>query len=178
MACYFQYLEEYYIREEYELERKLYYCELWPHKRILVNNQNIDICISPKISGNQTGTTIQYHGIVHQENKVYYIGTLNKHLTFQQALNVLEDFEESLRTCLKSRVRWMDDVYDSEVVKIWYYDKKKAEKVTNDNRVWPPLRFVITVANIKQIDDNTDKKIQTELEQRVIEWLKTIDIKP
>lgn len=159
------------------MERKLYYCEPWPHKRILVNNQNIDICISPKISGNQTGTTIQYHGIVHQENKVYYIGTLNKHLTFQQALNVLEDFEESLRTCLKSKVRWMDDVYDSEVVKIWYYDQKETEIVTKDNRLWPPLRFAITIANIKQIDDNTDKMIQSELEQRVIEWVKSIIIK-
>jgi hypothetical protein len=160
------------------MDNRLYYCEPWPHKKILVNNQNIDICVSSRISGNQTGTTIQYHGIIHQDYKVYYIGTLNKHLTIQEAHNVLEAFEVSLRTCLKSKIQWMENVYDSEVVKIWYYDEKDTEKVAEDKRLWPPLRFAITVTNIRPIEDNTDKIIQSELEQRVIEWVKSIFIKP
>lgn len=160
------------------MEHRLYYCEPWPHKRIVANNQNIDICVSPKISGNQAGTTIQYHGIVHHNFEVCYIGTLNKHLTIQQAKDVLQEFEESVRTCLKSKIRWMDNVHESEVVKIWFYEEEETEKITEDKRSWPPLRFAITVANIKPIDENTDKIIQSQLEKRVIEWVKSISIKP
>jgi hypothetical protein len=156
------------------MERRLYYCEPWPHKRVLANNQDIDICVSPKINGNQAGTTIQYHGIVQQDYKVCYIGTLSKHLTIQEIHNFLEEFEYSVRIYLLSKIRWMDNVYDSEVVKIWYYDEEESEKITEDKKLWPPLRFAITVANIKPIDENTDKIIQSELEQRVIEWVKSI----
>jgi hypothetical protein len=69
------------------MDRKLYYCESWQHKKVRVYNREFEICVSPKIEGNVNGTSIQFHGIILKGYKVATIERLNRNISIKQRMN-------------------------------------------------------------------------------------------
>lgn len=157
------------------MEQKLYYCEPWPHRKVEVGKEKFEICISPKINGNNEGTTIQYHGLILKDSQVARIGLLDKNISQEQAEFKLASLEEKLRETIRLKVIWNNNMYDNGAVKIWYYEE--GDEITTcklDKRKYPPLRFAITVININPLNDSDSIKIRDGLEHVVIDWIDSI----
>lgn len=158
------------------MDKKLYYCEIWPRKKVLIEESEYKICISPKIDGNTEGTSIQYHGVIIKDNMVIRLGLINKMLSLKQADHLITSFEEKIRNILRSKVTWIPNTIDNGTVKIWYYeeDSKMINTYEGDKREYPPLRFAITLVNINPIDEEQSNLVREELENMLIEWIKIV----
>ncbi len=155
------------------MDRKLYCCEIWPHKKVFIEENEYEICISPKIDGNAEGTSIQYHGAIIRDNMIMRLGFINKMLSLKQADHLIISFEEKIRNILRSKVTWIANATDNGTVKIWYYEEndKMVNTYEGDKRRYPPLRFAITVININPLDEEQSNLLREELENMVIEWI-------
>lgn len=44
----------------------------------------------------------------------------------------------------------------------------------DDHRIWPPLRFAITVMNIIPLEESKSETIRKLLEQTLMQWVKKV----
>ena len=96
-------------------------------------------------------------------------------ITKEYANKFLIELEEKMRSIVRENVIWNEKSFDQGTVKIWYFNEKDEDEVIeNDRRIWPPLRFAITLINIIPLEQNKSKEMRELLEQTLIEWVKEV----
>lgn len=153
------------------MRRDLYYCTMWKHRAVSVGSKEYSICISPKIDGNDAGTTIQYHGIIVNNGKVVRVGSIcnsSDNSTLQQKLT---RFEAGFQDVVRAVVTWNDDIPDKGVVKVWYYEEEGDSMPTNITYL--PLRFAVTIVGIIPLSDPEGCKLRDTLQNTTVDWLRS-----
>jgi len=157
------------------MDKKSFYCKLWKHRKFAVNRERYQICISPMINGNDEGTMIQFHGLVLKKRRIMYLGLLKLGITKECASKFLTELEEKIRFIIRKNVSWNKESFEQGNVKIWYFNEKDEDEVIiDDKRIWPPLRFAITLINIIPLKKSKSEEIRELLEQTLIGWVKTV----
>lgn len=158
------------------MDDKMYYCRYWNHKLLKYNDREYLVCISDKINGNEFGSTVQFHGVIIVDEDVPTIGKLNSNICEDDAQTLLDDLEMKMRNILRNNLKWSDMKPENQVVKVWYYTKNENAELStfDDKRKYPPLRFAVTVVNIKPINQTLANKIKDELESTLTYWLSNV----
>lgn len=127
------------------MNRKLYYCEMWEHKKI----ENYEICVSNIIYSNDKSMA-QIHMLIMQECMVIH-----------SKRDVVYYYENEIQKIIRNNLTWKENATEQGVIKIWYFNEDNSPVESFDI----PMRITITMMNISVINPQLEQKMKRELEE-------------